>query len=310
MTTIIGIDPHPQHHTVAALDAQGQVQGVEQFPNSPVGLEACLAWLEDLGEVRLAVEGPTQTFFALWLTRFLAEGLVVVPIPTQQVRERRGRRKTDPQDAVLIARVLQAEPDRPALTSPAWLRSLQELTRARRHLAQQLQADRMRLRTAQTPAVQTSLERVVTALAGEVQELEGQIQQQVQALAPQLLGLLGVGPVIAGVLLAEVGDIQRFRSKDHFASYCGAAPVPWESGASKHVRVNRGGNRRLNWALHIIARTRLRIDPDSQALVARKKQEGKTHREAIRVLKTYLARQLYSVLLKLLSPGPKHIATY
>jgi transposase len=310
MTTITGIDPHPQHHTVAALDAQGQVQGVEQFPNSPAGLEACLAWLEDLGEVQLAVEGPTQTFFALWLTRFLAEGLVVVPIPTQQVRERRGRRKTDPQDAVLIARVLQAEPDRPALTSPAWLRSLQELTRTRRHLAQQLQADRMRLRTAQTPAVQTSLERVVTALAGEVQELEGQIQQQVQALAPQLLRLLGVGPVIAGVLLAEVGDIRRFRSKDHFASYCGTAPVPWESGASKHVRVNRGGNRQLNWALHIIARTRLRLDAASQALVARKKQEGKTHREAIRVLKTYLARQLYSVLLKLLSPEPKHIATY
>jgi transposase len=310
MITIVGIDPHPQHHTVAALDAQGQVQGVEQFPNSPAGLEACLAWLEDLEEVRLAVEGPTQTFFALWLTRFLAEGLVVVPIPTQQVRERRGRRKTDPQDAVLIARVLQAEPDRPALTSPAWLRSLQELTRTRRHLAQQLQADRMRLRTAQTPAVQTSLERVVTTLAGEVQELEGQIQQQVQALAPQLLQLLGVGPVIAGVLLAEVGDIRRFRSQDHFASYCGAAPVPWESGASKHVRVNRGGNRRLNWALHIIARTRLRLDAASQALVARKKQEGKTHREAIRVLKTYLARQLYSVLLKLLSPESKHIATY
>jgi transposase len=309
MTTIVGIDPHPQHHTVAALDAQGQVQGVEQFPNSPQGLEACLAWLEDLEEVRLAVEGPTQTFFGSWLTRFLAEGLTVVPIPTQQVRERRGRRKTDPQDAVLIARVLQAEPDRPVLTPPAWLRSLQELTRTRRHLAQQLQADRMRLHTAQTPAAQTTLERVVTALAGEVQELEGQIQHQVQVLAPQLLQLLGVGPVIAGVLLAEVGDIRRFRSKDHFASYCGAAPVPWESGASKHVRVNRGGNRRLNWALHIIARTRLRLDQSSQALVARKMQEGKTRREAIRVLKTYLARQLYSVLLKLLSPGPEHIAT-
>jgi transposase len=283
---------------------------VEQFPNSVAGLEACLAWLADLEEVRLAVEGPTQTFFASWLARFLAEGIAVIPIPTQQVRERRGRRKTDPQDAVLIARVLQAEPDRPAFTSPAWLRSLQELTRTRRHLAQQLQADRMRLRTAQTPAVQTSLQRVVTALAGEVQELEGQIQQQVQALAPQLLGLLGVGPVIAGVLLAEVGDIRRFRSKDYFASYCGAAPVPWESGASKHVRVNRGGNRRLNWALHLIARTRLRLDAASQALVARKKREGKTHREAIRILKTYLARQFYTVLVKLLSPEPKHIATY
>jgi hypothetical protein len=192
MITIVGIDPHPQHHTAAALDEQGQVQGVQQFPNSAAELDACLALLEELEEVRLAVEGPTQTFpsapirtcFALWLTRFLAEGLVVVPIPTQLVRERRGRRKTDPQDAVLIARVLQAEPDRPAFTPPAWLRSLQELTRTRRHLAQQIQADCMRLRTAQTPAVQTSLQCMVAALAGAVQELEGQIQQQVQALAP------------------------------------------------------------------------------------------------------------------------------
>jgi transposase len=85
----------------------------------------------------------------------------------------------------------RAEPARPALTPPAWLRSLQELTRTRRHLAQQLQAHRRRLRTAQTPAVPTSLEQVVTVLAGEVQELEGQIQQQVQALVPQLLQLLG-----------------------------------------------------------------------------------------------------------------------
>jgi hypothetical protein len=62
MTTIVGIHPRPQHHTAAALDAQAQVQGVQQFANSPEGLEACLVWLEDLGEVRLAVEGPTQTF--------------------------------------------------------------------------------------------------------------------------------------------------------------------------------------------------------------------------------------------------------
>ena len=116
-------------------------------------------------------------------------------------------------------------------------------------------------------------------------------------MAPELMDLQGVGTVIAGVLLAEVGDIQRFRTKHQFASYCGAAPVPWESGASKHVRVNRGGNRRLNWAVHIVARTRLRVDPTSKALESRKEKEGKTHREAIRILKTYLARQLYGSLM-------------
>ena len=309
MTTIIGMDPHPGHHAAAALDAEGGIQAEQEFINSPEGLETFLAWLQDLGTVQLAVEGPTQSFFADWLTRLLAEGIPIVAIPTQQVRERRGRRKTDRHDAVLVARALQAEPARPTLSPPVWLRPVQEITRTRRHLAKQLQANRMRLRAAQTSAVRVSLQRVVDALAAEVQDLERQIHQEVRAVAPELLQLPGVGAVIAGVLLAEAGDVRRFRTRHHFASYCGAAPVPWESGASKHVRVNRGGNRRLNWALHIIARTRLRIDAASQALVARKEQEGKTHREAIRILKTYLARQLYDVLMELLPPGPVHAAT-
>ena len=302
MTTVVGIDPHPGHHAAAALDSQGLVRDVREFPNDPRGLESFMSWVEDLGSVRLAVEGPTQTFFTLWLERCMDEGIEVVAIPTQQVIERRGHRKTDPHDAVLIARVLQSEPTRAVVSVPAWHRNMQELTRTRRHLAQQLQADRMRLRAMQTPAVQASLERIVNTLAQEVEALERQIDQLVQDVAPGLMKLPGVGPVIAGLLLAEVGDIGRFKTQHHFASYCGAAPVPRESGASKHARVNRGGNRRLNWAIHIIARTRLRIDEASKALVTRKEQEGKTHREAIRVLKTYLARQIYREMTELLTP--------
>ena len=305
MTTVIGIDPHPGHHAAAALDSRGEVQDVREFPNDTEGLESFMAWVKRLGNVRLAVEGPTQTFFTSWLSRCMSEGLHVVAIPTQQVVERRGHRKTDPHDAVLVARVLQAEPTRPVVSTPAWLRQMQELTRTRRHLAQQLQANRMRLRDMQTPTTKESLERVVNTLKREVDTLERQIDQLVQSVAPGLLDLQGVGPVIAGLLLAEVGDIGRFKTQHHFASYCGAAPVPRESGASKHARVNRGGNRRLNWALHIIARTRLRIDEASKALVTRKEQEGKTHREAMRVLKTYLARQLYREMTELLTPTPQ-----
>ena len=298
MTTIIGIDPHPGHHAAAALDSRGQVRDVREFSNASDGLEAFMSWAKSLGCDRLAVEGPTQTFFTSWLKRCMGDGMDVVPIPTQQVVERRGHRKTDPHDAVLVARVLQAEPTRPVVSTPAWLRQMQELTRTRRHLAQQLQANRMRLRDIQTPVAKESLERVVDTL-------ERQIDQLVQSVAPGLLELQGVGPVIAGLLLAEVGDIGRFKTQHHFASYCGAAPVPRESGASKHARVNRGGNRRLNWAIHIIARTRLRIDEASKALVTRKEQEGKTHREAIRVLKTYLARQIYREMTELLTPTPE-----
>ena len=302
MKTVIGIDPHPGHHAAAALDSRGEVLTVREFANDAEGLETFMSWVKALQCERLAVEGPTQRFFAGWLSRCMREGLAVVPIPTQQVVERRGHRKMDSHDAVLVARVLQAEPTRRAASAPAWLRRMQELTRTRRHLAQQLQANRMRLRVMDTPGVRASLEIVVETLEQQVRALERQIGQLVKTVAPGLTDLPGVGHVIAGLLLAEVGDVGRFKTQDHFASYCGAAPVPQESGASKHVRVNRGGNRRLNWAMHIIARTRLRIDETSKALVARKEQAGKTHREAIRILKTYVARQLYRVMTELLTP--------
>ena len=153
MTTIIGIDPHPRHHAAAALDSLGEVRDVREFPDDPVGLESFMAWVKNQGSVRLAVEGPTQTFFATWLRRCISEGIDVVAILTQQVVERRGHRKTDSHDAVLVARVLQADPTRSGVSTPAWHRRMQEFTRTRRHLAQQLQADRMRLRATQTLAV-------------------------------------------------------------------------------------------------------------------------------------------------------------
>ena len=74
MTSIIGMDPHPGHHAAAALNTQGEVQRVEEFPNSPEGLEAFLAWLGDLGCFKLAMEGATQAFFAPWFTRLSARG--------------------------------------------------------------------------------------------------------------------------------------------------------------------------------------------------------------------------------------------
>ena len=295
--TIIGIDPHPQTHTAAALDSQGRLLGVETFPSGEKGVAKFMEWLVGMDEVRVAVEGPSQPFFAVWLTRLLAEEVPVYPVPAQQVRQRRGRRKTDEEDAVLIATVLHTSREWPApFDPPGWLVELREMSRTRQRLASQLQADRMRLRVSRNPAAQASLERVVKALAGEVAELERAIGREVRRRAPRLMKLRGVKAVVGGILLSETGDTGRFKSADHFASYCGAAPVPWESGAGRHVRVNRGGNRRLNYALHIIARTRLRTDEATKILVQRKEGEGKTHREAIRILKTHLARQIYGVL--------------
>lgn len=114
---------------------------------------------------------------------------------------------------------------------------------------------------------------------------------------PSLLDVLGVGPIVAGVLLAETGDPRRFASADHFASYCGAAPTERGSGQNRRMQINPGGNRRLNWALPIVALVRLRMDGGRSKRFRDKLQlRGKTKRSALRLLKTYIARELFRVL--------------
>src|SRR5262245_25880525 len=115
-----------------------------------------------------------------------------------------------------------------------------------------------------------------------------------------MLGLLkvqGVGPIVAGVPLAEAGDQKRLASANHFASDCGAAPVERGSGQNCRMQVNPGGNRRLHWALHIVAMVRLRIDGGrSKAFLEKCRLPGKSRRSALRALKTYIARELFSFM--------------
>jgi transposase len=107
---------------------------------------------------------------------------------------------------------------------------------------------------------------VVGLLRKELVALDKELARRIKVHLPTLLEVSGVGPCVAGVVGAEVGDIGRFPSEDAFASYCGAAPVSKETcsersvanGQYKRSQVNPGGNRRLNWALHIMALSRLR----------------------------------------------------
>jgi transposase len=102
---------------------------------------------------------------------------------------------------------------------------------------------------------------------------------------------------LAGVLLTEAGDPKRFASGNRFANYCGAAPFERGSGQNCRMQVNPGGNRRLDWALHIVAMVRLRIDGGrSKAFLNKYKSRGKSRRSALRALKTYIARELFSVI--------------
>ena len=126
--------------------------------------------------------------------------------------------------------------------------------------------------------------------------LRRSIQQAVRMLCPELLAVRGVGPIVAGVILAEVGSVARFASRDQFCSFGGLAPIQRFSGESGGMRVNSGGNRRLNWAVHMMVKSRLGVDERSRAYVERKMSEGKTRREAYRCIKTFAAREIYGVM--------------
>jgi transposase len=126
--------------------------------------------------------------------------------------------------------------------------------------------------------------------------LEREITARVTALAPTLLTICGIGAVTAGKILGEVADIRRFRSKDAFARHNGTAPLPAWTGNRERHRLSRTGNRQLNAAIHRIAITQLRWNPDAAAYLARRLAAGNTKPEALRALKRRLSDIVYRAL--------------
>jgi transposase len=141
-----------------------------------------------------------------------------------------------------------------------------------------------------------TLARRIKAASAEAAELEGEILAQVRTLAPQLLEEPGVGPIVAAQLLVAWSHHGRVRSEAAFARLAGVAPLPASSGQTNRHRLSRGGDRQLNRALHTIVLHRRQHDPATRDYVARRIAEGKSRRDATRLLKRYLARHLYRLL--------------
>lgn len=138
--------------------------------------------------------------------------------------------------------------------------------------------------------------RELRRLDAEMKELRADIRQAVEATGTSLTSQCGIGGAIAAKLLGEIGDIRNIRSKAGFARLTGTAPIPASSGTTVRHRLNRGGNRKLNYALHFIAVTRCRLDAETKAFMSRKMAEGKTRKEAMRCLKRHLSNQIYQTL--------------
>ena len=134
------------------------------------------------------------------------------------------------------------------------------------------------------------------SLNRQIDQLKAELQELVAAHRPKLLAEQGCGALTAAILIGHTAGNERFRSEAAFGLKTGTAPVPCSSGQRTQHRLNRGGDRQLNHALHIIAITRAQCDPATKEYLARKEAEGKTTKGALRCLKRYLARRFYRLL--------------
>lgn len=158
----------------------------------------------------------------------------------------------------------------------------------RRELTDPVQAAKLALRT---------LARRIAALDTEIGQMDEHLEQLVHAAAPRTIALLGIGPQHASQLLVTAGqNITRLRSEAAFAHLCGVDPIPASSGKTTRHRLNPGGDRDANSALHMIAVVRLRYCERTQKYATRRIAEGRSNREILRCLKRYIAREVYRTL--------------
>jgi transposase len=330
-----GVDTHLDVHVAAAVDAVGGVLGVESFPTTEQGYRRLIEWLGALGPVMLVgVEGTGS--YGAGLTRSLQQaGLEVVEVdrPNRQARHRAG--KSDPLDAIAAARAaLSGTANGAPKSRTGNVEAIRVLMVARRSaveerittlnqlrhlcitapepirrrfsgltpaaLAKQAAALKPRrsdpLRYSTLLAIRT-LGRRVLYLRDETKALNAVLRPLIQTTAPGLLGVFGVGYDTAAKLLIAAGDNpQRLRSEAAWAHLCGVAPLPASSGKTVRHRLNRGGDRQANSALYHVMITRLSHHEPTKAYVARRLADGKTLGETGRMLKRYIAREVYKQL--------------
>jgi transposase len=337
----IGIDAHKSSLAVCLVDELGRELAEREFSNEPRAHRTLYAWVARLapGERRFGIESTG------WVGRGIAcfllersETVVDVrgTLSDRQRQRLRGAGKSDPRDALAIARVTAREEQLPPARPDSPARDLKllcdyrvQLIAERTRTANRLHVDLVSLRPGyeQTVPRLDSLPRLEAAerllasergvqgelarrridalrrLDGEIKQLEREIAQSVKASGSGLPQLVGISYLSAARIIGEVGDVARVATKARFARMNGTAPIPASSGQTQRHRLDKGGNRRLNHALHMMALTQARMDPRARAYVERRRGEGRTYRDAIRALKRHLSDAVYQQLRADASPN-------
>ena len=329
---VIGVDVHKQSLTAVAVDEAGRML---EEKTVAVTDGALVSWASGIGCERLwALEDCRQLTRSLE-RELIAAGEQLVRVPPKLMaperRAGRARGKSDPIDALAVARAALREPslsrpredEQPFRDLKLLVDHRDDLVDERRRAQQRLrwhlhqldpslavpakaldrpiQLDRVgRWLARRPPEVQVRVARELVvrcrSLTRAIVELEHELQQHTAQLAPALLELPGCGAITAAKLLAEIGPIGRFQTDAQLARHGGVAPLEASSGRVQRHRLDRGGNRQLNCALYRIAITQGRYHPQARAYLERKQSEGKSRREAIRCLKRTLVRVVFNTL--------------
>ena len=334
MEVVIGMDPHKRSATIEVLDKRERVLGQGRFLTDTAGYKAMLTAGRKWPRRRWAVEGANGIGKHL-AQRLIADGEDVVDVPAKLSARARvfstGQgRKTDATDAHSIAlvalrtpglRVVAVDGEHVALRLLAdrrdelGVRRTETVNRIHRLLLELMPGGaKTFLTSTQAKALLGTVRprdlagRTRRGLAKDmiddlavidrkIKAVNAELKSLVAASGSGLMDLHGIGPSTAARLIGDVGDIARFPTKGHFASWNGTAPIDASSGENNRHRLSRSGNRRLNRALHIMAIVQLRTDTEGRRYYDRKKAAGKSSMEALRCLKRRLSDVVYRQML-------------
>jgi transposase len=329
---VVGADVHKRTHTFVAVDEVGRELGHRTFPATTAGHREAVRWVRQRfgRELRWAIE-DCRHLSARLERDLLTCGEQVVRVPPKMMAEQRRvartRGKSDPIDALAVARAAQREPDLPVASHDETSRELKLLVDRRDDLVKHRTATINRLLwhvheiDPEIAPPKASLDRVVRQqklasdlgglagivaelardeladvieLTGRINQLERRITDLVAQRAPTLLAMPGVGALTAAKIVGETAGVARFKSEAAFARHSGIAPIPvWSGNTAGRVRLTRSGNRQLNAAIHRIAVTQIRLDGLGKTYYEKKKAEGMSTPEALRCLKRRLARIVF-----------------
>ncbi|MCC2280995.1 IS110 family transposase [Streptomyces sp. ET3-23] len=335
-SVVLGVDTHKDVHVAAVLDHLGGLLDTGEFPATTTGYHQLLDWTRQFGTVLRAGVECTGSYGVGLARYLATQRVPVVEVnqPDRSARRRRG--KTDAVDAESAARAALSGTARALPKSGDGqvevLRMLRlaknSAVKARTQALNQLKAVLVNAPSALrealeplstavllrrcaeltdpcdgNPAADTAvftlrlLAQRVLRLRQEVTELGRRMTAAVQASAPSLLERFGIGPDSAAALLITAGDNpERLSNEASFAALCGASPVEKSSGKTQRRRLNRGGDRQANAALHRIVVTRMRQDERTRSYLERRTAEGRGKREVMRCLKRYVAREVYALI--------------